>query len=233
MPRSATCRFAWLGTVEYLGARSLQDTLVRRVQNGDCPDTLILLEHDHVYTRGRLSRNEHMLASEADLVRAGVAVHETDRGGQITYHGPGQLVGYPIINLRGLGWGPLQYVRALEQVIVETLSDFGVEAHAEEGLTGVWTREGKIAAIGVKISQGVAFHGFAVNVNTDLSYYRHIIPCGITDRPVTSLKSVLGEPVDIEAVRYSLVYRFGRATGLRMTDATTDLAMCLSPGVAG
>ena len=212
-------------------ARALQDDLVQRVRKGDSPNTLLLLEHDHVYTRGRLSRDEHLLASEAELARAGVAVHETDRGGQITYHGPGQLIGYPIANLRGLGWGPVQYVRTLELVIVETLSDLGVQAHTEEGLTGVWTSQGKIAAIGVKISQGIAFHGFAINVNPDLAWYRHIVPCGITDRPVTSLAAELGEPMDMEAVRYGLVYRFGRATGLRMTDATADLFGCLSPGI--
>ena len=228
MPGQDICRFAWLGTVGYLLARTLQDELVRSVRNGESPNTLLLLEHDHVYTRGRLSRDEHLLASEAELASAGVAIHETDRGGQITYHGPGQLVGYPVINLRGLGWGPLQYVRALEQVIVDALSGFGVEAHTEEGLTGVWTAHGKIAAIGVKISQGIAFHGFAINVNTDLSYYRHIVPCGIADRPVTSLAALLGEPVDMEAVRYGLVYRFGKTSGLRMTDATSELNTCLA-----
>lgn len=224
MPSGGICRFAWLGTVEYLRARVLQDTLVREIHDGNSPDTLLLLEHDHVYTRGRLSLDEHLLASEAEFARAGVAIQETDRGGQITYHGPGQLIGYPIVNLRGLGWGPVQYVRALEQVIVETLSDFGVQAHTEEGLTGVWTAQGKIAAIGVKISQGIAFHGLAINVNTDLSYYRRIVPCGITDRPVTSLAAILGELVDMEAIRYSLVYRFGRSMGLRMVDGTAELA---------
>ena len=227
MQRRETCRYAWLGTVGYLRARALQDALVRGVRDGDSPNTLLLLEHDHVYTRGRLSRDEHLLASETDLARAGVPVYETDRGGKITYHGPGQLVGYPVISLRGLGWGPMQYVRTLEQVIIETLSDFGVGAHTEEGLTGVWTKHGKVAAIGVKVSQRVAFHGMAINVNTDLSYYRHIVPCGIADRPVTSLAAILGEPVDLEAVRYGLVYRFGRASGLRMTDAASHLLPCL------
>ena len=228
MPRREICRFAWLGTVEYIRARTLQDTLVRQVRDGDSPDTLLLLEHPHVYTRGRLSREEHLLASEAELVRAGVPVHETDRGGQITYHGPGQLVGYPVINLRDLGSGPIQYVRTLEQVIVDTLADLSVDAHTEKGLTGVWTEGGKIAAIGVKISQGIAFHGFSINVDTDLSYYRHIVPCGITDRPVTSLAAEMGEPADLEAVRYSLVYRFGRAMGLRMTDATSALTSAVA-----
>ena len=228
MRRPEICRFAWLGTVEYLRARSLQDTLVRQVHGGDSPDTLLLLEHPHVFTRGRLSRDEHLLATEAELATAGVPVHETDRGGQITYHGPGQLVGYPVINLRDWGGGPLRYVRTLEQVIVETLADFGIAGHTEDGLTGVWTAGGKIAAIGVKISQGVAFHGFAINVNTDLSYYRHIVPCGITDRPVTSMAVEQGERAEMEAVRYSLVFRFGRSMGLRMVDGADELAASVS-----
>lgn len=224
MPSRGICRFAWLGTVEYLRARALQDTLVRRVHDGDSPGTLLLLEHPHVFTRGRLGRDEHLLTPDAELASVGVAVHETDRGGQITYHGPGQLVAYPIINLREWSGGPLQYVRTLEQVVVETVSDFGIEAHTEQGLTGVWTEGGKIAAIGVKISRGVAFHGLSVNVNTDLSWYRHIIPCGITDRPVTSMAAELAAAVDLEAVRYSLVYRFGRSMGLRMVDGTSTFA---------
>ena len=216
MPSPSLCRFAWLGTVEYLSARSLQDSLVNAVHDGESPNTLLLLEHPHVYTRGRLSRAEHLLSSEDELSASGVPVHDTDRGGQVTYHGPGQLVGYPIINLRDWNGGPLKYVRTLEQVIVDTLSDFGIPAHTENGLTGVWTTEGKIAAIGVKISRGIAFHGFAININTDLSWYRHIVPCGIPDRPVTSMARLLGENVDQEAVRYSLVYRFGRAMEMRM-----------------
>ena len=224
MPRPGLCRYAWLGTVGYRCARALQDELVNQVHDGDSPNTLLLLEHPHVYTRGRLSRDEHLLTPGDELASAGVPVHETDRGGQITYHGPGQLVGYPIINLRNWGGGPLQYVRTLEQVIVEALADFGITAHTEPGLTGVWTAGGKIAAIGVKISRGITFHGFAINVNTDLSYYRHIVPCGITDRPVTSLAAELGEDADLEAVRYSLVYRFGRTMGLRMAEGVVDVA---------
>lgn len=218
MPQRALCRYVWLGTVEYLRARALQDDLVNAVHDGDSPNTLLLLEHPHVYTRGRLSRDEHLLASAEELATAGVPVYETDRGGQITYHGPGQLVGYPVINLRDWDGGPLKYVRTLEQVIVDVLADFGVAAHTEEGLTGVWTAGGKVAAIGVKISRGIAFHGFALNVNANLSYYRHIVPCGIADRPVTSLAAQLGATADMEAVRYSLAYRFGRAMGLRMVE---------------
>ena len=227
MPRPENCRFVWLGTVEYLVARALQGTLVEQVHDGASPATLLLLEHPHVYTRGRLSSEEHLLSAETDLAAAGIPVYETDRGGQVTYHGPGQLVGYPIINLREWG-GPLKYVRTLEQAIVDTMGDFGISAHTEQGLTGVWTAGGKIAAIGVKISRGVAFHGFAINVNSDLSYYRHIVPCGITDRPVTSMAVDLGENLDLEAVRYSLVYRFGRAMGLHMVEGSPDLAASLT-----
>ena len=231
MPNRGICRFAWLGTVEYLRARAFQDTLVRRIHAGDSPDTLLLLEHPHVFTRGRLGRDEHLLTPDEELAAKGVAVHYTDRGGQITYHGPGQLVVYPIVNLREWSGGPLQYVRTLERVIVETVSDFGIEAHTEQGLTGVWTQGGKIAAIGVKISRGVAFHGLSMNVTTDLSWYRHIVPCGITDRPVTSMSAELAESVDLEAVRYSLVHRFGRSMGLRMADGSSELSSCLSQGV--
>ena len=222
LPNPTTCRYCWLGTVEYLRARQLQDELVNLVHDGLSPDTLLLLEHPHVYTRGRLSRDEHLLTPDSDLAALGVPVHETDRGGQVTYHGPGQLIGYPIINLRRLGIGPLQYVRTLEQVIVDTVAEFDIPAHTEPGLTGVWTSGGKIAAIGVKISRGVAFHGFALNVDPDLSYYRHIVPCGITDRPVTSMAARLDAPADRAAVRNTLAHRFGAAMGLETTEESLE-----------
>ncbi len=212
--------------MDYTQARQLQASLVETVHDGAQPNTLLLLEHPHVYTRGRLSQPGHLLNDEAALAAAGISVHDTDRGGQITYHGPGQLVGYPILNLRDWG-GPLEYVRTLEQIIIATLADFGIDAHTETGLTGVWTASGKIAAIGIKISRGVAFHGFAINANTDLSFYANIIPCGIEDRPVTSMAKVLGETVDPEAVRYSLVYQFGKAMGFRMAE-TADVSHLLS-----
>jgi lipoyl(octanoyl) transferase len=139
----------------------------------------------------------------------------------VTYHGPGQLVVYPIINLREWG-GPVKYVRALEQVVIATLADMGITANYESGNTGVWTDQGKIAAIGVKISRGIAFHGLGLNVNTDLSLYQNIIPCGIADRSVTSMAAILGEPVDLELVRYSMVYQFGREFGFRMEDGVAE-----------
>ena len=218
MPPQTPCRAVWLGTMDYLEAHGLQLALVEKVHSGQEPNTLLLLEHPHVYTKGRLSKQSDILLPEAELAARGVPVYETDRGGQVTYHGPGQLVVYPIVNLKDWG-GPVKYVRALEQVMIATLAEMGVTARCESGNTGVWTDQGKIAAIGVKISRGIAFHGFAINVNTDLSHYQHIIPCGISDRPVTSIAQILGQPVDLELVRYGLVYQFGREFGFRMEDA--------------
>ena len=211
-----TCRCIWMGTVEYQRARAIQDAVAEDVRRGQAPNTLLLLEHPHVYTRGRLSREEHLLSPADELAAAGIPVYETDRGGQVTYHGPGQLVGYPIINLRQWGGGPLQYIRALEWAIVNVVRSYGIPAHTEPGLTGVWTPGGKIAAIGVKVSGGITRHGFALNVNTDLGYYRHIVPCGIVDRPVTSLAAELGGAADLEGVRQSVAREFGAAMGWGM-----------------
>ncbi len=217
MPPPTPCRTVWLGNIDYLEAYDLQLALVEKVHSGQEPNTLLMLEHPHVYTKGRLSKKSDVLLPEGELAAKGVAVYETDRGGQVTYHGPGQLVVYPVINLKGWG-GPVKYVRALEQVMIATLAGMGITAHCESGNTGVWTDRGKIAAIGVKISRGIAFHGFALNVNTDLAYYQDIIPCGISDRPVTSMAQILGQPVDMELVRYGLVYQFGREFGFGMED---------------
>jgi len=224
MPPQTPCRAVWLGTMDYLEAHRLQLALVEKVHSGREPNTLLLLEHPHVYTKGRLSKQSDVLLPEEELAAKGVPVYDTDRGGQVTYHGPGQLVVYPIVNLKDWG-GPVKYVRALEQVIIATLAEMGVTAHCESGNTGTWTDQGKIAAIGVKISRGIAFHGLAVNVNTDLSYYQNIIPCGISDRPVTSMALILGQPVDMELVRYGLVYQFGREFGFKMEDGAADGAI--------
>ena len=203
--------------MDYQKAYDLQLSLVEKVLSGQEPNTLLMLEHPHVYTKGRLSKDSDVLLTEEELAAKGIPVYETDRGGQVTYHGPGQLVVYPIVNLKDWG-GPVKYVRALEQVVIATLTEMGITANRESGNTGVWTSQGKLSAIGVKISRGIAFHGFALNVNTDLAYYQNIIPCGIADRPVTSMASILGQPVDIELVRYGMVYQFGREFGWRMED---------------
>ena len=170
-----------------------------------------------MYTKGRLGRPDHLLLSPAELANKGICLYDTDRGGQITYHGPGQLVAYPVVDLRQWG-GPLKYVRTLEQAVIATLRDFQINAGVVDGLTGVWAGNAKVAAIGVKISRGVAYHGLSINVNTDLSYYDHIVPCGIDDRPMTSMAQLLGQPVDFEEVQYSLMYHFGRNMGFKMEE---------------
>jgi len=217
LPSQPICQVAQLGTVDYLRAWELQLSVADQVRRGERPNTLLLLEHPPVYTLGRLSKPEHILLDQAKLEAKGISVYETDRGGQVTYHGPGQLVAYPVVDLREWG-GPVKYVRTLEQVIINTLNDLEIQAHLVEGFTGVWVNGAKIAAIGVKISRGVAFHGLAINVNTDLSYYENIVPCGIEDKSVTSMAQALGESVDEEAVRYSLAYQFGRGMGFSMSE---------------
>ena len=214
---STHCQAAFLGTVEYQPAWELQRRLAQQVSEGKQPNALLLLEHPSVYTKGRLSRPDHLLLSPEELADKGIYVYETDRGGQITYHGPGQLVAYPVVDLRQWG-GPLKYVRTLERIIIDTLGDFQIQAGVLEGLTGVWIGDSKVAAIGVKISRGVAYHGLSINVNTDLSYYDHIVPCGIDDRLITSMAQLLGQPVDLDEVQYSLVYHFGRNMGFKMEE---------------
>lgn len=221
MPTPSPCQIIRLGTVEYHRAWELQLELAAKVHDGAQPNTLLLLEHSPVYTKGRLSKPEHILLSDEELRQKGIGVYEADRGGQVTFHGPGQLVAYPVVDLREWG-GPVKYVRTLERIIVDSLADFKITAETIDGITGVWVDGAKIAAIGVKISRGVAYHGFAINVTTDLSYYSHIVPCGIADRPVTSMAEVLGEDVDMGMAQYSLAYQFGKGMGFRMVEAELE-----------
>lgn len=163
-------------------------------------DLLMLLEHPHVYTNGRGGRREHLLVDEATLARLGAEYVEVDRGGDLTYHGPGQLVGYAIVDLDAADLGVRAYVRGLEQVLLRTAAHVGVKAATLPGYTGVWVGDEKLAAIGVRVSRGVAYHGFALNVDPDLSYFSAIVPCGIPDRGVTSLARLLGHHLAVEEV---------------------------------
>ena len=180
------CELQDLGRLGYGEAFELQRTLVDRRKLGLIPDQLLIVEHPHVITLGRSGRAEHLLASEEVLRRAGVSFHHTDRGGDITYHGPGQVVGYPILDLREWKRDVTAYVRAIEQVLIDTLGEFGITAGRIPGCTGVWVNDRKVAAIGVHISRWVTSHGFALNHTTDLSYFQYIVPCGLT-KPVTSM----------------------------------------------
>ena len=212
---SGACRVINAGVMPYREAWDWQVEIARQVREGLSPDTLLLLEHPHTYTRGRLAPDSDLLLDAATRTAHGIDVVETDRGGLITYHGPGQLVAYPIIWLKGRG-GPHWYVRTLEQVIIASLAEFGLAAATVDGLTGVWTADGerKIAAIGVKVAGGVAYHGFAINVNPDLRMFDGIVPCGIRDREVTSLAAELGIAPAMDAVSSVVAERFCDAVSL-------------------
>lgn len=206
----------WLGSIEYASAWQLQRELVQQRRDGTIPDTLLLLEHrPPVITLGRASRGEHLLASPEQLDRMGIQLVESDRGGDITYHGPGQLVGYPILDLRAHGKDVHLYLRNLEEVIITALTRFGIFAHRKEGLTGVWVGEEKIAAIGVKVSHWITMHGFALNVCPDLSHFELIVPCGIRDRGVTSLQKLLQQEVTLHAVIPSVAEAFAQVFNLQ------------------
>ena len=199
-----------LGLVPYADALTLQKHLVEERRHGRIGDVLLLVEHPHVLTlgvRGDGGRS-HILAAPDVLGSRGVEVHETGRGGDITYHGPGQIVGYPIIDLKPDRCDVHRYVRDLEEVLIRVAADYGLTGERVAGLTGVWVGGEKIAAIGVRIARWVTSHGFALNVTTDLDYFNLIVPCGIADRGVTSLSKLLGRPVDPGEVEDHLVQRF-------------------------
>jgi lipoyl(octanoyl) transferase len=206
--RISACATSDLGLVRYAEALEVQRQTVEMRKSGAISDQLIIVEHPHVVTMGRNGHAEHLLASPEVLERAGISFFETDRGGDVTYHGPGQIVGYPILDLREWKRDVHAYVRAIEQVIIDTLAGFGIVAGREAGATGVWTSGGKIAAIGVHISRWVTSHGFALNVDTDLDYFRYIVPCGLT-RPVTSMRS-LGCHAERGELVAALIKNFGR-----------------------
>jgi lipoyl(octanoyl) transferase len=201
-----------LGAVAYADAWTLQTELHERRARGEIPDTLLLLEHPHVYTIGRRGDATDVLWKADALRERGVDVVETDRGGQVTYHGPGQLVGYPIIDL-GPGADLVGYVRRLEDVLIGTLQRYGIAAGRDAGNTGVWVDNGKIAAIGVRVTRGVTKHGFAINVSTDLSYFAGIVPCGITDKGVTSIAREIGEAPSMPDVIDTIDDEFRRVFG--------------------
>lgn len=198
MFETRTCEFRDLGRVSYAEAVAIQKDLVEQRKQGLIPDQLLIVEHPHVITLGRNGHRENLLVSEDVLDRAGIELHTSDRGGDITYHGPGQIVGYPIFDLREWKRDVVAYVRAIELVIIDALAAFGIQAGRLEGCTGVWVDGKKVAAIGVHISRWVTSHGFALNHRTDLQYFQYIVPCGLT-KPVTSLHE-LGSNASREGV---------------------------------
>jgi lipoate-protein ligase B len=216
MPALPVCEVFRLGRQPYRQAWELQRELVEKRKARQARDVLLLLEHPPVITLGRNARAEHLLSGPESLQREGIEVVETDRGGDVTFHGPGQLVGYPILDLAEIRKDVAWYVRMLEHALIQTVRDFGLKAEARKGLTGVWIGRAKIASIGVHISRWVTSHGFALNVATDLRGFQHIVPCGIAGCEVTSLTELLGGPVDCVVVEELLVQHFGESLGLSM-----------------
>jgi lipoyl(octanoyl) transferase len=214
----------YLGRVPYSTANTLQRTLLELRKAGRIENTLLLLEHPPVITLGRNAQVENVLASPESLAQRGVELFEIDRGGDVTFHGPGQLIAYPIFDLRSFDpkVGAIEFVRRLEEVLIRTCGDYGISSQRIKGLTGVWTYalrekpEAKIAAIGVHISRWVTTHGFALNVTTELDFFSLIVPCGISSKPVTSIERETGKQVELEEVATAASRNFGRVFNSQM-----------------
>src|SRR3989454_10385287 len=218
------CQMVDLGLMGYAEAWALQKRLVAARKANAIEDVLLLCEHPHVITQGRNGKREHLLASEHVLQQKGVEFHATDRGGDITYHGPGQIVGYPILNLGAIRRDVVWYVRMLEEVMIRATLEFGITAERVEGKTGIWVRAGnteeKVAAIGVHISRWVTSHGFAYNVSTDLRNFDLIVPCGIAECKATSLEKLLGRSVEEKEVSPRIAKHLGELFGLELRESS-------------
>jgi lipoyl(octanoyl) transferase len=215
-----------LGLVNYASALELQREKVAQRKAGGIPDTLLLLEHPHVYTLGRNARPENVLVSFEFLASRGAQVVHTDRGGDVTYHGPGQLVGYPILDLtqhrRDISW----FMRSLEEVFIRTAHDLGIDAGRSAGAAGVWVGNDKLVAMGVHLSRWVTSHGFALNVNTDLSYFEWIVPCGLQGKGVTSFAKLLGRKVEMDETVERVVEHFGAVFELEIVEPVFQNGGC-------
>lgn len=211
------------GLTDYAEASELQRQTAAAVAEGGSPHVLILLQHPPTYTLGVRSKAEHLLASEEALARLGARVYRVDRGGDVTFHGPGQIVGYPIFRLDAWGQGPLWHVRRLEAALIDVLATLGIAAGRVERRPGVWVGAAKVAAIGVRVSRGITSHGFALNVSPDLSYFGHIVPCGLADASATSIERLLGRSVPLHEVEELVIDSLARAFGLEMEEATEEV----------
>ena len=203
-----SCIVRALGMMDYDAAWDLQKNLQKARIAGKIPDTLLFVQHPPVYTLGRGGRAEHLLVHEQALSAKGIAFRRVDRGGDITFHGPGQLVGYFIVDLKALYLDIHRFFRDIEEILIRTLRDYGLSASRREGLTGVWVGNDKVAAIGLEVRRWVTMHGFALNVHTDLSYFEGIVPCGLSDTGVTSIEKLLGRRVRLDEVMARVVVHF-------------------------
>jgi lipoate-protein ligase B len=214
MNRSRSVRACWLGRTPYREAWDLQAELVSALRDAHGQDTLLLLEHPHVFTMGKAAKPDHVLWDEKEQARRDVDVIWSDRGGEATYHGPGQLVGYPILDLSHFELSIPQYLQTLEQSLIDYLKDLGVDAEpGEPGLTGVWSGGEKVAAIGIKLNRSIVSHGFALNLTTDLDYFDGIIPCGHADKRPTSVEAITGQRIEMPAAARAYAEHFSRGFG--------------------
>jgi lipoyl(octanoyl) transferase len=218
------CLATDLGPIAYAEAYALQQRVVSARKAGAMEDVLLLCEHPHVITQGRNGKREHLLVSDSVLRQKGMEYYETSRGGDITYHGPGQIVGYPILNLGALRRDVVWYVRTLEEAMIRATSEFGITAERVAGKTGIWVHAGnteeKLAAIGVHISRWITSHGFAYNVSTDLRNFDLIVPCGIANRKATSLEKLLGRNIEQTEVAARIAKHLGELLGLEMKESS-------------
>lgn len=212
------CRVIQLGLCDYMDAYKIQKQILDQRKSGTIPDTLLFLSHPPVLTIGRRGNRKNILVSDEVLYREGIVVYETDRGGDITYHGPGQIVGYPVLDLKQFGRDVHRIINMYEEVIIRLLKYYDLEGSRVQDYPGVWIGNEKICALGIGISRWVSFHGFALNVNTNLNHFSYIIPCGITGRGVTSMSKVLERNVDESEVTGFLTKIFGMVFGLQMYD---------------
>ncbi len=214
MNRSQSVRACWLGRTPYREAWDIQAELVSALREGHASDTLLLLEHPHVFTMGKAARSDHLLWDEAERVQRRVDVVWSDRGGEATYHGPGQLVGYPILDLAHFGLTIPHYLEKLERSLIDYLHDLGIDSQpGEPGLTGVWSRGEKLAAIGIKLNRSIVSHGFALNLTTDLAYFDGIVPCGHADKRPTSVEAITGEQVGTQVAARAYAQHFSHVFG--------------------
>lgn len=213
-----------LGRVPYAKALDVQEALVSRRVAGNFPDVLLLLEHPHAYTLGRNFKPEHLLATEEYLSKAGIEVHEVDRGGSVTYHGPGQLVAYPIVSLTSDEdeADVVRYVRTLEEAIIKSVRPLGVLAQRRPGMTGVWVGESKLASIGVHVTRGVTKHGLAINVSTDLSFFEGMVPCGLDRVEMTTLQMLLARSVSLDDLGGAIAKELGALLYRRVVETDPE-----------
>ena len=214
MSKSQNVRACWLGSTPYQEAWDLQAEMVGAVRDGNEPDTLLLLEHPHVFTMGKAASADHLLWDDGERSRRHVDVIWSDRGGEATYHGPGQLVGYPIIDLAHFELTIPAYIQKLEQSLIEYLRELGIESEpGERGLTGVWSRGEKVAAIGIKLNRSVVSHGFALNLTSDLQYFDGIVPCGHADKRPTSVEALTSQRIDTSTAARDYTRHFSEVFG--------------------